>query len=191
MAKTMRFLTKIQNVSIYNLGSKIFSNFRFWIAKFETTFLNRQVWNKISGPPSLKFFSIRQTLNPFLDRQHLQKKFDRPGRQNPSFWPGIPTKIVFNRQTLKIFLDTQIRKNFGLLSPGENIFGQPNLKKIGQSSLKTFFGQWKFEKIGPSNTKTFLNRQIQKTIWNSVTRVKSLFEPPSLKNHFGAKLGIQ
>ena len=83
ISKTMRFFTKIQNISIYNFGSKIQN-----ISKYKNTKI-------IFGPPSPEKL--------FLDRQ----------AQKIHFWTAKPEKTFLDRQVRKIhFWTAKFEKNW-------------------------------------------------------------------------------
>jgi len=110
ISKTMRFFTKLQNISIYNFGSKntkyfeiqkLFLNRQarknyFWTAKPEKTFLDRQVRKSIFGLPSpIKKFGPPSPKKPFLDsqvRKNWTAKFEIFGNfiWKIPFTPGRP-----------------------------------------------------------------------------------------------------
>ena len=107
ISKTMRFFTKIQNISIYNFGSKIQN-----ISKYKNTKI-------IFGPPSPEklFLDHQAQKNPFLDRQAQKTFLDRQVRKI-HFWTAKPDKKIWTAKPEKL------------------IFRQPSSKKIGPPSLR-------------------------------------------------------
>ena len=99
ISKTMRFFTKIQNISIYNFGSKIQN-----ISKYKNYFWTAKPGKIIFGPPSpKKHFWTAKSENPFLDcqthKKTLWKKY---------LFHFTRAKLVIQSKTSTFFILTKI-----------------------------------------------------------------------------------